>query len=325
MKPLSRFVLYLTIESVGALYVDYAGVEIDVEADTQDFNASEPEKLDDDENLFVTSVYEGNPKIDTVLTEYLELLNNGDGRRLKEIEMPEGLLISNTGKAVVDIRGIEPNNEAIRQAIEESGGAVTGCYRLSEGTCSAIVNLHDLPTMASHSMIASISSNVVESNAGLIDSEATRSMLVDEARSLFGFDGTGTKVCVLSTTFDCAGVDITRNTNATQDILLGDLPPLDRMDIIRDIGPDDPPFASPACNDEGRAMMQLIHDIAPGADLGFDTALLGLSAFADSIVEMVNRDCDIIVDDIIYFAETMYQDDLVAQADRLDTLSPQNR
>jgi len=71
--------------------------------------------------------------------------------------------------------------------------------------------------------------------------------------------------------------------------------------------------ASPGI-DEGRAMAQLIHDIAPDASVSFHTAFNGIADFAQGIQDLADDGADIIVDDIIYFAEPMFQDGIVAQA-----------
>ena len=66
--------------------------------------------------------------------------------------------------------------------------------------------------------------------------------------------------------------------------------------------------------DEGRAMLQIVHDVAPGAALAFKTGFLSAENSAASIQELAAADCDIIVDDISYITEPFYQDGLVAQA-----------
>ena len=62
-------------------------------------------------------------------------------------------------------------------------------------------------------------------------------------------------------------------------------------------------------------MMEIVHDMAPGAKLFFATAYTSPESFADNIrtLRFVYH-CDIIVDDVIYYFESPYQDDIVARA-----------
>jgi hypothetical protein len=66
--------------------------------------------------------------------------------------------------------------------------------------------------------------------------------------------------------------------------------------------------------DEGRAMMQIVHDVAPGAGLAFYTAEDGEADFANGIVNLATAGAKIVVDDVGYFDEPFFQDGLVAQA-----------
>ena len=67
--------------------------------------------------------------------------------------------------------------------------------------------------------------------------------------------------------------------------------------------------------DEGRAMMQIVHDVAPGAAQAFHTAFNGLADFANGILELKTAaGADVIVDDVIYPEEPMFADGAVAQA-----------
>jgi subtilisin family serine protease len=64
-------------------------------------------------------------------------------------------------------------------------------------------------------------------------------------------------------------------------------------------------------------MMQLINDVAPRAELAFHTAFLGQASFARGIKELAAKDkgrADVIVDDILYLAEPMFQDGIIARA-----------
>ena len=51
-------------------------------------------------------------------------------------------------------------------------------------------------------------------------------------------------------------------------------------------------------------MLEILHDLAPGAELGFATAFISAASFADNIRALrFDAGCDVIVDDILYFNE----------------------
>ena len=115
----------------------------------------------------------------------------------------------------------------------------------------------------------------------------------DTARGFYGVDGSGVKVCVLSD-----GVDSIVSLQAS-----GDLPA--SIDVLP---------GQAGSGDEGSAMLEIIHDLAPGADLGFATANPNEATFAQNILDLAAAGCDIIVDDIIYLDESPFQDGPVAQS-----------
>ena len=62
-------------------------------------------------------------------------------------------------------------------------------------------------------------------------------------------------------------------------------------------------------------MLEIIHDLAPRAELGFATAFTSDASFADNIRALrFDAGCDVIVDDVLYFNETPFQDGPIAQA-----------
>ena len=147
----------------------------------------------------------------------------------------------------------------------------------------------------------------VTTDVGLVDTQGDRSMRTDEVREEFDIDGTGTRVGVLSDSFNCRFTPLGSPifTTAAEDFANDDLPA--DVIVLSDI--------NSGCIDEGRAILQLIHDVAPGAAGAFHTAINGQADFADGIIELAfEAGSDVIVDDIIYFAEPMFQDGIIAQA-----------
>jgi hypothetical protein len=73
--------------------------------------------------------------------------------------------------------------------------------------------------------------------------------------------------------------------------------------------------------DEGRAMMQIIYAVAPGASLAFYTAEDSEAYFATGIGALATAGAKVIADDVGYFDEPFFQDGIVAQA--IDTVEAQ--
>jgi len=137
-------------------------------------------------------------------------------------------------------------------------------------------------------------------SAGKVDSQGDIAMKSDLARSTYSIDGTGVTIGVLSDSFNCLN-------GAVNDVENDDLP--------QDITVLEEEFWCSSGSDEGRAMMQIVHDIAPGASLAFHTAFNGMADFAIGIIELQEEaGATVIVDDVQYFAEPMFQDGMIARA-----------
>ncbi|MCX6915688.1 MAG: S8 family serine peptidase, partial [Verrucomicrobia bacterium] len=134
----------------------------------------------------------------------------------------------------------------------------------------------------------------VSVNTGSVNSEGDVAEKANVARATFGVTGAGVKVGVISDS-----VDYLTNSQALGD--LGAVTVLSGQSGIPGTG-------------EGTAMLEIIHDIAPGATLYFSTGNGGPANFANNIRQLRAAGCDIIVDDLEYYNESPFQDAVIAQA-----------
>ena len=144
----------------------------------------------------------------------------------------------------------------------------------------------------------------VVSNIGSVTSQGDTALAAAAARQAFGVDGAGVTVGVISNSFNCL-------SGYATDVTTGDLP--SGVAVLEDIAACS--SLSAATKDEGRAMLQIVHDIAPGAALAFHSGFNGTASFAAGIGELVAQaGTDVIVDDVGILTEPMFQDGPVAQA-----------
>jgi hypothetical protein len=138
-------------------------------------------------------------------------------------------------------------------------------------------------------------------NIGSRNSQGDVTHRANLVRSMLGVNGSGVKIGVLSDSFNATG-------GAAADITRGDLPgagnPNGFTTPVQLVGSGD----SRTGADEGRAMLQIVHDLAPGAQLFFATAFNSITDFANNIRALRNAGCDIIIDDVGYFVESGLHD-----------------
>jgi hypothetical protein len=165
--------------------------------------------------------------------------------------------------------------------------------------------------------------------SGEVVSEGDQQLKAAQARETFSADGSGVKVGILSDSFDQATVAADGGplaTTAPKDIESGDLPglgdppgtgdnPCGDLIPVEDLE-DDIGASVEEDGDEGRAMAQIVHDLAPKANLAFATAFNGEGAFANNIRKLAGPlvGAKVIADDVFYLEEPFFQDGPVAVA-----------
>jgi hypothetical protein len=139
--------------------------------------------------------------------------------------------------------------------------------------------------------------------AGKIDTEGDSVLEADRTRAATGDSGAGVTVGVLSDSYNNLGT-------AAADVASGDLP--SNVNVVQDL--------SSGGTDEGRAMLQIVHDLAPGASLAFATGFNGEASFASNILKLASpvssggAGANIICDDVVYTDEPYFQDGTIANA-----------
>ena len=132
---------------------------------------------------------------------------------------------------------------------------------------------------------------------GAVTAQSNEALRADLARDRFGVDGSGVCIGMMSDSYNNLG-------GAAGDMASGDLP--SDIQVLDDLA------AGGA--DEGRAMMQLAYDVAPGTDFAFHTAFEGYASFAGGVVDLFRAGCNVVVDDIGTSFDPFFQDGAIAQA-----------
>ncbi|GAB3166363.1 S8 family serine peptidase [Amycolatopsis stemonae] len=215
-----------------------------------------------------------------------------------------GVGVSTAGTVSVDIAATR--DQAVANAVKAAGGTVR--YASPDGAIRADLPLSAVDAIAGRADVAEVKpasqamtwterdarANVAARAAAATQvSEGDKAHGADTARTTYGVSGSGIKVCVLSD-----GVDSLAKSQSA-----GELPAVDVLSGQKGSG------------DEGTAMLEIVHDLAPNATLGFATAFTSEASFAANIRALrTTGHCQVIVDDVSYFDESPFQDTQVAQA-----------
>jgi subtilisin family serine protease len=229
-------------------------------------------------------------KIDSNLLLELKL-RRGEPLRQAVPELQTGIAVDAEGKTVVDITA--EVTQGVLDAIVALGGEVISSFPQYDAI-RARLPLDRLEALARLPQVRSIRPEEQAMTHAVNRSQGVIAHLANMAGATYRVSGAGVRICVLSDS-----VDFLARVQGT-----GDLPAVTVL-----------PGQAGSGTGEGTAMLEIIHDVAPGATLGFATALGGQAQFAQNILDLRNvLGCQVIVDDVVYFAEPAFQDGIIAQA-----------
>jgi len=205
----------------------------------------------------------------------------------------------------------------VHQSLAALGANVSAelaSYR--KGVISAYVPLERASDAARLAGVRSVTlEHKPQLRVGKATSQGVATTHADKLNAL-GFLGQGTTIGILSDSFNTAPNSVTRDHEA-QDIKSGDLPGPGNPfgDVNRVIVLDEDPVAG---TDEGRALLQIVYDIAPKATFCFATAFTGEVQFAANILKLADPKgpckATVIDDDVGYSEEPVFSDGVVALA-----------
>ncbi|HEV7405895.1 MAG TPA: CARDB domain-containing protein [Chthoniobacteraceae bacterium] len=214
------------------------------------------------------------------------------GAELKAME--DRIVVAADGKEAVDIQA--DVTDALLAELKRMGADIVASVPQFK-SIRARVPLKEMEALAARPEVRFIRPAVeARTHVGPATSEGDVTHRADAARQMLKATGRGIKIGVLSDSVDYL----------SQSQGLGELGYVNVLPGQSGV--------EPGSTGEGTAMLEIIHDLAPDAELFFATANPSAAQFAQNILDLRAAGCDIIVDDVGYFDESPFQDGIVAQA-----------
>jgi len=206
----------------------------------------------------------------------------------------------------------------VEKQVKKMGGKISAevdWYR--QGLVTAWVPLKKAEKLATTYGVSAVNLTLKpQTLVGRVTSQGV-TVLNTTAVNTSGYLGSGVKVGVLSDSYDDAVSYRSDSgfTRASTDVATGDLPGSGNSNYPTAVTIVQDGSSTSTDTDEGRAMLQIIHDVAPAAKLAFATAGTSESTMATNIgLLQSSAACNVICDDVFFYAEPMFSDGVIAQA-----------
>jgi hypothetical protein len=218
--------------------------------------------------------------------------------------------------------------EALKAALENLGLRHASVYANDVGGWLPTSQLNAAAALAE---LHSIRAAMPRTRTGAVTTQGDFAQGSQQLRAAnAALSGVGVTVGVISDSFNCYKVYEQANSGVpasgangyasngftadyAHDIQTGDLP--SGVNVLEEAPCTQ--FGAPIFlpdTDEGRAMLQIVHDVAPGASLAFYTADVSEADFANGIGALAKAGATVEADDVGYPDEPYFQDGILSQA-----------
>lgn len=177
-------------------------------------------------------------------------------------------------------------------------------------TLEQVASLVDLPEVRT----ISLARKPFRRQQGTANNQGDISMKADQARVITGKTGAGQKIGVVSDSINKTSIGPGIVTGAVPNATLTKMANQNSGDLPASIQVID--FGADNGTDEGAAMLEVIHDVAPNAALAFAGAGADQPSMAANLLKLKAAGCTITVDDVGFSREPFFQDGPIAQAIR---------
>jgi hypothetical protein len=225
---------------------------------------------------------------------------------------PGSLSHTQSGRLIVEV-GVSGKTAARARALHKAGARVLH-VSTKASTVSVAVRAADLKRLARVRGVVGVSEVLAPFYNGCpqgdVVSGGDAAIKADLARAQSGLTGAGVKVGIISDSWDNKTGD---TRSAAQDITTGDIPGASSP-CSNKTAADVVDAGGGTGTDEGRAMAQIVHDVAPDAQLLFRQGGPTESEFADHIRALRDAGAKVIVDDVAFSSEPIFQSGIIANA-----------
>lgn len=243
----------------------------------------------------LASIHQGKTAVQRKLDArlYLGLLHQRGDERLEPLTAFRFVRPDSEGRVTVEIALADAGGiKDVLDALSRHGAPVAS-VSAAHRVITARLRFDDLEPLAALPAVRAVRRHVAGVTIKVNTSEGDVTHLAMQARNFFAATGAGVKVCVLSDGVDSlAAVQATGDLPATVEVLAGQA----------------------GSGNEGTAMLEVVHDLAPEATLAFATATTSQAQFAQNILDLAATGCRVMVDAVSYPDESPFQDGPIAQA-----------